>query len=320
MEVSVIIPTYKRPKQLRRALESFANQDFARYEILVVDNEGSSEIEHLVLRLNRSLSCPLYYVSEPRLGLHNARHAGARAAKGKILVFTDDDATFDPHWLSAYEKAFLSYPNMAAAGGCVRPIWESEPPAWLNKFMRNKKIFPPLSLIDLRILCHIGDGGMFFGVNMAIRRNVLFELGGFSPEAFGDVWLGNGETGLDRKLRANVMSVGYIPQAIVYHHIPVERMTVEYLKRRMANEGACDMYTRFHHALPGTLGLWCHALSIMCINFLLWLIEPFVSGQTSWFFLQVQLQGSRTRSQLMYVRRLLFDKDFPSFVLKGDWL
>ena len=40
----------------------------------------------------------------------------------------------------------------------------------------------------------LDPNGVFFGVNMAIRRDVLLKLGGFNPDSFGDVWLGDGET------------------------------------------------------------------------------------------------------------------------------
>lgn len=76
-----------------------------RYEIIVVDNASTDatpqEIKNLQGDVNRHI---LRYVSEERLGLHNARHAGARAANGEILVFTDDDATFDPGWLQSYAQ------------------------------------------------------------------------------------------------------------------------------------------------------------------------------------------------------------------------
>ncbi len=133
---------------------------------------------------------------------------------------------------------------MAAAGGPVRPSWEKPREEWLERFMRGHKNFPIYSLMEPYEGFRLDAKGIFFGVNMAIRREVLFEAGGFNPEAFGDFWLGDGETGLNRKLWELAMFVGYVPGALVYHHIPSERMTVSYMRRRMANQGACDVYTR----------------------------------------------------------------------------
>ena len=199
-------------------------------------------------RGNNNPTHRLVYVREERLGLHNARHAGVWAAKGDILLFTDDDATFDPGWLSAYAEAFDSHPEMAAAGGPVRASWEAPPPQWLVEFMGDVKTFGILSLMEPYDDFRLNADGIFFGVNMAIRANVLLEMGGFNPEAFGAVWLGDGETGLIYKLWDHRMLIGYIPEALVYHHIPPERMTVQYLRVRMANQGACDLYSDFHRS------------------------------------------------------------------------
>lgn len=320
MEVSVIIPTYKRLHHLLRALESLRGQSLPECEVLIVDNEASPEIEQLVLKNALVCKNPIRYISEPKLGLHYARHAGAQAAKGKILVFTDDDATFDTEWLQAYARAFADYPQMAAAGGPVRPLWEAAPPRWLENFLSNRPIMPILSLMDPCKEFSVEANGFFFGVNMAIRRTILFEVGGFNPEAFGEVWLGNGETGLNHKLWERGLLVGYVPDAIAYHYIPMERMTVEYFKRRMGNEGACDMYTRFHQKMPGQLGLLWHAASVMFRNGVFWLVAPLVSGRTDWMSLRVQLQAARSRAQFKYVSRLMRDKNFRQFVLKQDWL
>ena len=106
--ISLIIPTYNRAASLKRALESALNLDYppAGYEIIVVDN-GSADATAEVVK-NARHSSPghkLKYVREERLGLHHARHAGVWAAEGDILIFTDDDATFDPGWVRAYAEA-----------------------------------------------------------------------------------------------------------------------------------------------------------------------------------------------------------------------
>ena len=176
MRISVVIPTYNRPRTLLQALRSLQEQTLSDFEILVVDNAADSEVEKMVAEFNltaKHLGC---YVSEPQLGLHNARHTSARVAQGDIFVFTDDDATFDPGWLQAYGKAFVEHHEMAAAGGPVRPIWEASPPKWLLEFMGDAKTFAILSLMEPYNEFRLDPEGFFFGVNMAIRRNMGIEL------------------------------------------------------------------------------------------------------------------------------------------------
>ena len=241
--ISLVIPTYNRAGVLKRALDSAMNLDFQDYEIIVVDNGSTDATPVIVGDLQDNTGGHIFrYVLEPRVGLHNARHAGVWTAKGDILIFTDDDATFAPGWLRAYADAFDTHPEMVAAGGPVRPVWEHPPPRWLLQFMGDAKTFGTLSLMEPYDGFRLDPDGIFFGVNMAIRRDALLELGGFNPESFGDVWLGDGETGLNYRIWEHKMVIGYVPDALVYHHIPPERTTVKYLRLRAANQGVCDLY------------------------------------------------------------------------------
>jgi len=198
MKISVIIPTYRRPQLLRQALHSLQGQSLPTFEVIVVDNASDPEVERMVHAVKE---LPVRYVPEARLGLHYARHAGVYATDAELLVFTDDDATFDRDWLQAYQDAFTCHADMAAAGGPVRPLWEISPPAWLLEYMGDAKEFGILSLMEPYDHFRLGPDGYFFGVNMAIRRDTVFETGGFHPESFGDSWFGDGESGLRQKLR-----------------------------------------------------------------------------------------------------------------------
>ena len=140
MKLSVTIPTYNRSRTLQQGLASLQQQTFRDFEILVVDNAADPVVEKQVAAFS------VRYVPEPQLGLHNARHAGARAATGSILIFTDDDATYEPNWLRAYADAFDAHADMAAAGGPVRPVWETKPPQWLLDYIGDTKEFGILSL------------------------------------------------------------------------------------------------------------------------------------------------------------------------------
>jgi len=321
--ISLIIPTYNRATSLKRALESALNLDYPPpgYEIIVVDN-GSADATAEVVK-NARLSSPghkLKYVREERLGLHHARHAGVWEAEGDILIFTDDDATFDPGWVRAYAEAFNAHPQMVAAGGPVRASWEAPPPNWLVEFIGDAKIFGMLSLTEPHNEFHLTADGVFFGVNMAIRANVLLEMGGFNPEAFGDVWLGDGETGLIYKLWNHKLLIGYEPDALVYHHIPPERMTLRYLRRRMANQGVCDLYSDFHRTRPNTVSLLKRAGGLLIKNAQTWIAAMLVKDRTDVHSLKIQLDAARTRAQLKYTVKLAVNSNFRAFVLKTDWL
>ena len=84
---------------LLQTLQSLQEQRLSGFEILVVDNAASLEVAGMVAEFDQTAKVASRYVSEPRLGLHYARHTGARHAHNQILAFIDDDAIADPGWL-----------------------------------------------------------------------------------------------------------------------------------------------------------------------------------------------------------------------------
>jgi len=318
--LTVIIPSYNRSSTLLQALGSLQAQTLPEFETLVVDNATDPKVERQVKGFNRTARCPARYVPEPQLGLHNARHAGTRAATGEILVFTDDDATFDPEWLQAYATAFVAHPEMVAAGGPVRPVWECSPPQWLLDYMGSSNCFPILSLMEPYQEFRLEPKGYFFGVNMAIRRDALIAVGGFNPESFGDIWIGDGESGLNWKLWERKMLVGYVPEALTYHHIPPSRMTVEYFCRRMANQGAADAYTELHHRMPSRYQMFRTLRWLVRTRCSMWLCAWKLRGRSDSKSLQIQMNSAKTQAEAKYMLRLFLSNHFRQLVMKENWL
>lgn len=323
--ITLVIPTYRRPDLALQALRSAQEQTLEQFEILLVDNAADAALRATLERFNQTARIPARYVPEARLGLHNARHAAVRAAEGDLLIFTDDDATFDSGWLAAFERAFALHPEMAAAGGPARPVWDVEPPDWLRRFVQssNPAMFPDLSLIDLSPTFLLEPRDLvFFGVNMAVRRQVVFDLGGFNPDSFGNRWLGDGETGLNRKLWQAGLPIGWVPDAVVYHHVPPERMTLQYFRRRQANDGACDAYAEYHAMprIPAPPRLLLDALRLSLANLRDWAGALVLRGGTDPRALRVQLRAARTQERVRYVVRLATDATLRALVLKQDWL
>ena len=318
--ISIIIPTYKRKSSLMRALESLQKQKNASMEIIVVDNAHEKSIHNEIKKFNHTATYPVTYISEQKLGLHFARHKGAITAKTEILIFTDDDATFSPDWVKSYTDAFVKYPEMVAAGGPVRPKWESNPPIWLKEFMGESKFFTPFSLMDPYKKFNLDKRGYFFGVNMAVRKKTLFEVGGFNPELIGNTYVGDGEFGLNKKLWCNKLLIGYTPSALVYHHISKERMTLNYLKMRMRNEGISTVYSVIHPQIPSRIKLFILSFAILLKNMKLFIASIVYNGKTDGNSLNIQLTAEHKFSQINYIFRLIFDKNLRSIVEKSNWL
>lgn len=324
VNLSVIIPTYKRPKQLLRALKSIQKQtlDKSAFEVILVDNAADSQIKKMVSTFNEGAEILVKYISEPTLGWHNANHKGARMSKGELLFFTNDDVSIAPNCLLAYVKVFASYPKMVAAGGPIKPIWQITPPKELKDLIGSSKVFTPFSLMELYDAFQLSSDGFFFATNMVIRKQQFFSLGGFNPEIFGDIRLGDGEIGLNRKIWKKGWLIGYIPKALVYHHIPKERMTEEALIHWMSNAGAIDMYTLFHEkGIPKNLTeLTPFVWPIIRINLKYWIGNLFFRSLKAPISIKIKLQTARSLAQADYIKRLMRDRKLQKLVARKRWL
>ncbi len=81
VKISVIVPTYDNNVFLVNSIKSLKEQNFLDYEIIVVDNACLDSTKLIVEEFIRSIDVRKYsikYIQEPKIGLHNARHAGAK--------------------------------------------------------------------------------------------------------------------------------------------------------------------------------------------------------------------------------------------------
>lgn len=95
--VSVIVPTYERPDQLVRTIESILGQTYHDVEILVVNDCGPDVAGRLAPLSSRGNIT--YIRHDHNAGLAAARNTGLRAANGKYIAYLDDDDIYYPDHL-----------------------------------------------------------------------------------------------------------------------------------------------------------------------------------------------------------------------------
>ena len=96
--VSVIITTYSRPDNLKRAINSVLNQTYSNIEIIVVDDNGLNTInqrlsQKIVGEFQSSHSI-VYIAHEVNRNGSAARNTGFLKSKGRYISFLDDDDEF----------------------------------------------------------------------------------------------------------------------------------------------------------------------------------------------------------------------------------
>ncbi|MCF7916309.1 MAG: glycosyltransferase family 2 protein [Candidatus Omnitrophica bacterium] len=91
--ISVIIPTYKRPRQLERAVKSVLNQTYSNFELIVVNDSKEEEpIKKLVNGLGDKRI--RYFRNQRKKGANGARNTGVINSFGRYITFLDDDDCF----------------------------------------------------------------------------------------------------------------------------------------------------------------------------------------------------------------------------------
>ncbi|MEE9272919.1 MAG: glycosyltransferase family 2 protein [Robiginitomaculum sp.] len=109
--VSIIVPTFKRPKGLRVALESLMGQRAGELtlEIIVADNDPKASARHYVTDFSKTSAIKIHYIHVPQPGVSNARNAALKAAKGRYLAFLDDDQEAGKNWLETLVRIAGKY-------------------------------------------------------------------------------------------------------------------------------------------------------------------------------------------------------------------
>ncbi|MBV9405630.1 MAG: glycosyltransferase [Acidobacteriaceae bacterium] len=189
---------------LDRCLAALERIDYPRsdFEVLVIDDGSNIPLTDLIDRHNALLAIR-YYRSDAH-GPARARNLGLSSARGDYVVFTDDDCIPQPDWLTAFDAAFKSAPDVGFGGRIVDAPENNvygRASQMLITFLYNG--FPRHP--DLTFFC---------SNNLAFPRRRLMELGGFDetfPRAAGE----------DRELCARWnqrYELRFLPDAVVRHH------------------------------------------------------------------------------------------------------
>lgn len=311
MKASVIIPTYNGGILLKQTVCSLTEQDFPKkdYEVIIVDNGSRDNTAVIASGLCKEFP-NVIYVFEPEPGLHNARHAGARVAKAELLLFADDDVRANKSWVSEIVGAYTDE-NIGCVGGKIVPEWEIAPPHWINRM--------PLTYLSL---LDAGDKAVeikwIYGCNFSIRKKLLFALGGFNPDAFGDssMWWfrGDGEIGLLRKVKDAGYKIMYAPNAVVRHFIPFKRLKLNYFRERAYKDGIEASFVKYRYTAKKN-SRRSSACSIVFFSSV-WLIAKFLSL----FSLRFDLRSHYLRGRCLHEYKIMTDDNLSEFVKKESWL
>lgn len=114
--ISVIVPTYRRPLDLRKCLEALKRQTRTADEVIVIVRNTDSETRSFLETFD-SESLPLAIADVTVPGQVAALNKGLEQSKGEIIAITDDDGVPYPSWLERIEYHFASDRHVGGVGG-----------------------------------------------------------------------------------------------------------------------------------------------------------------------------------------------------------
>jgi len=199
---SVVIPLKEINNYVRETVKNLQSMNHNSWELIVLPNlPGISEWEDSNISI----------IPTGKVSPAVKRNIGVEFAKGRIILFLDDDSYPDVELMNVYERVFEDELVVCAGGPGITPpqssffqkisgsVYESlylgGNPSRYRKFGKR---------------CQVDD---WPSVNLAIRKSTFKEVGGFNSE----YWPGEDSIFCNELVRRN-FQIEMIPDAVVWHY------------------------------------------------------------------------------------------------------
>lgn len=257
MRLTAAFCTWNRSALLRETLTAFTRLEIPAgidWELIVVNNNSTDDTESVLGAFRERL--PLRALFEPKQGVSHARNAAIAVASGEYMLWTDDDALIDRHWMEAYVAAFRRWPDAVLFGGPIRPRFEGTPPTWLDRSLSKVQI--AYAALDFgpepRPLSNVGFN-LPFGANYAVRTDLQRRHRYDTAQGkVGDFLLFGEEIDVMSRIFDETPKGWWVPNAIVHHWIVKERQTLAYIKKYYMGQGRTQVQFRVGDQGPIILG------------------------------------------------------------------
>jgi len=200
---TIVIPAYKRPEMLRKAVLSTFALDFDRhaYEVIVVDSSPDDANARVVAELQASAPCALRFLRKQPEGPGPSRNLGARTGTGEFIAFLDSDCQVSPGWLRAGLDAFA--PGVGIVQGRTIADPEGRPGVFTWYVSIEQENF------------------YYETCNIFYRRAAFEQAGGFQKDLTptADIPLGGEDVDLAWAVKRRGWKAVFAREALVYHEV-----------------------------------------------------------------------------------------------------
>lgn len=121
--ISVVIPLYNKENYITQTIQSILNQDFADYEIIIVD-DCSTDASFTIASTFKEDKIKLIQHKKNK-GLSASRNTGIKACQSDYVTFLDADDVWEPFFLSEIHKMTIDFPDAGIYGTNYEEVYEN---------------------------------------------------------------------------------------------------------------------------------------------------------------------------------------------------
>jgi glucosyl-dolichyl phosphate glucuronosyltransferase len=227
--ISVVVLTHRRLLSLKALLDvlKLEHEDF---EIVLVNNSPSTDEEALLEEYKNIRYIPMGASVE----LAQARNLGMSAGEGEYIAFIDDDCIPKTGWLTVIKENLTNFD--AIAGPVISYLSLRSPWWWMDEYNWLIGLSQPAMVQDT-----LGQKYIPQTANLAFKRKLAYKVQ-FREVSDKHKLSQREDTLFWKDILSKGFSTQIIPEMIVYHRIPQERLEVLYCIKRSFNDGLSQGY------------------------------------------------------------------------------
>jgi len=177
--ITTIIPTYRRPKLLRRAIRSVLNQTYPHFQVCVYDNASGDETASVVAELLKEDPRVKYYCHDDNIGAAKNFIYGMEHVETPFFSFLSDDDILLPEFFEIVLEGFEKFPDAAFSAGSVISMTDKGEIVLnqLSSWPRDGYYTPPEGLFNMMGMKHPTWTGVLF------RKDIIQKVGILDQDA-----------------------------------------------------------------------------------------------------------------------------------------
>jgi len=113
--ISIIIPVYNQAEKLIKTLDSITRQSYLDYEVIIVNDGSSDNVEMLFAEYYKKIisNHKYLFINQTNLGAPAARNRGFKESQGDFIFFCDADAILQSNALELMQEALINNPEIS---------------------------------------------------------------------------------------------------------------------------------------------------------------------------------------------------------------